>query len=410
MAAAVIMPKAGITVEFCIIGQWLKKPGDRVELGDVLFSYETDKATFECESTAAGTLLECFYQDGDEVPCLVNVCAIGNPGEDVSDLRPDKIPAPAAELRTEAPAATPAPPVAGDGDRDWSGISPRARDLAARAGVDPALAVPTGPKGRIIERDVRTLLKDGPAPAPEASVPAQVRESAASSEFEDVKFSGIRRAIAKTMHQSLSTMAQLTHQHSFDAAQILEYRKKLKEAGGVYGGVTLGDILLYAVSRTLKNHPDLNANLLEENVLRRFRHVNLGVAVNTDRGLMVPTVFHADALSLLELSGEVKRLAGLCRSGAVSPDLLQGGSFTVSNLGALGVEAFTPVINPPQTGILGVCAVIQRPRACGGGIELYPAMGLSLSYDHRAVDGAPAAAFMSELCANLERFTALLAL
>ncbi|MBE6606046.1 MAG: 2-oxo acid dehydrogenase subunit E2 [Ruminococcaceae bacterium] len=418
MAKAVIMPKAGITVESCIIGNWEKKVGDSVKVGDILFTYETDKASFECESTEEGTLLEIFYSDGEEVPCLVNVCAVGNPGEDCSALRPEGAPeesAPAVVVEEKpaeasAPAATLVPAIettAVSGEK--SAISPRAKKLAERAGVDASLATPTGPNGRIIERDVRTLM-DNPvvasAPA-QTSAPAAV---AADEEYKDVKFSGIRRAISKSMHTSLSTMAQLTHNTSFDATNILAYRKQLKAAEGDLAGITLGDIVLYAVSRTLLNHPDLNAHMLDDNSIRLFKHVNLGVAVDTPRGLMVPTIFHADEMSLLEISKAVKELAAQCREGNISPDKLTGGSFTVSNLGNLGVESFTPVINPPQTGILGVCTTTDRVRkAADGALTVYPAMGLSLTYDHRAVDGSPAARFQKELCKNLENFTTLLA-
>ena len=402
-AKAVIMPKAGITVESCIIGSWEKKVGDQVKIGDILFTYETDKASFECESTAEGELLEIFYEDGEEVPCLQNVCAVGPHGEDCSCLRPGaEIPAavetaPAAEAAAPAAEVT-AAPVSG------APVSPRAAKLAKAHGVDATQAVGTGPNGRIIERDVQKLIAQGVQPKAAATAPV------CEDEYEDVKFSGIRRAISKSMHTSLSTMAQLTHNVSFDATQILAYRKALKAAGGDYAGITIGDILLYAVSRTLLNHKDLNANMLDDNSIRKFNHVNLGVAVDTPRGLMVPTIVHADQMSLLEISQAVKSLAGECREGNISPDKLSGGSFTVSNLGSFGVESFTPVINPPQTGILGVCGTIDRVRkGADGGIELYPAMGLSLTYDHRAVDGTPASRFLQELCKNLENFTTLLA-
>lgn len=410
MANAVIMPKAGITVESCIIGTWEKKIGDAVKVGDVLFTYETDKASFECESTEEGTLLEIFYQEGDEVPCLVNVCAVGNPGDDCSALRPGDAPADTAEpAKTEEVKAAPvieAVPTASTGD--GAAVSPRAKKLAERAGVDAKDAVATGPNGRIIERDVRALMENPAAKKAEAA-PA-ISAAPVEEEYEDVKFSGIRRAISKSMHTSLSTMAQLTHNTSFDATEILKYRKQLKAAENECSGITLGDIVLYAVSRTLLNHPDLNANMLDDNNIRLFKHVNLGVAVDTPRGLMVPTIFHADEMSLLEISKAVKELAQECRSGAISPDKLSGGSFTVSNLGNLGVESFTPVINPPQTGILGVCGTVDRVRkGADGSIVIYPAMGLSLTYDHRAVDGTPAARFQKELCYNLENFTTLLA-
>ena len=393
-AVAVIMPKAGITVESCIIGEWLKQVGDEVKEGDILFTYETDKASFECESTASGTILEILHEAGDEVPCLDPVCMVGVAGA----------------VAAAAPAAA------------GAAISPRAKNLAQSAGVNAAEAVGTGPNGRIIERDVQTLIANKPAvaaapaavaaPAPAAApapVVAAAPAAAAEAEYKDVKFSGIRRAISKSMSTSLHTMAQLTHNTSFDATCILNYRKQLKAAGGEYAGITLGDIILYAVSRTLLNYPDLNANMLDDNNIRLFSHVNLGVAVDTPRGLMVPTIRHADEMSLLEISKAVKQLAAECRDGAINPDKLSGGSFTVSNLGNMGVESFTPVINPPQTGILGVCGTIDRVRkGKDGGIEIYPAMGLSLTYDHRAVDGTPAAKFQKELGFNLENFTVLL--
>lgn len=417
MVNGVLMPKAGITVESCIIGKWRKAVGDRVAVGDILFDYETDKASFECESTAGGELLEIFFQDGDEVPCLVNVCAIGTKGEDCASLRPvgttpaapsapaEEAPGVRAELTPSAPAGTGAP------------VSPRARKLAETAGVDAAQAAGTGPNGRIIERDVRRLMSEG-APVREA-LPVEeeafaARDSGLSggeAEYEDVKFSNIRRVIARDMVNSLQAMAQLTEHFSFDASAIQGYRKLLKGMEGDCAGITLGDMLLFAVSRTILDYPDLNANAIEDGSVRRFRHVNLGVAVDTPRGLMVPTIFHADQKSLLQISREVRELAAQARSGRISPDLLAGGTFTVTNLGSTGVEMFTPIINPPQTGILGVCGITQRVRAGEDGqAVLYPAMGLSLTVDHRIVDGAPAAYFMRALCGNLERFTALLAL
>ena len=404
-AQAVIMPKAGITVESCIIGEWLKQIGDDVKIGDILFTYETDKASFECESTAEGKLLARFFEEGDEVPCMENVCAVGPEGEPTDCLKPGAAPmvveeAPVAAVEAAPAAEAVAAPVAG------APVSPRAAKLAKAHGVDASLAIGTGPNGRIIERDVQKLIANG-VPAKTAAPAAAVCDG---PEYEDVKFSGIRRAISKSMTTSLHTMAQLTHNTSFDATAILNYRKALKAAGGDYAGITLGDIILYAVSRTVLNYPDLNANMVEDNSIRRFNHVNLGVAVDTPRGLMVPTIFHADEMSLLEISKAVKELAAECREGSINPDKLSGGSFTVSNLGNLGVESFTPVINPPQTGILGVCGTIDRVRkGADGSIQIYPAMGLSLTYDHRAVDGTPAAKFQQELGKNLENFTTLLA-
>lgn len=226
----------------------------------------------------------------------------------------------------------------------------------------------------------------------------------------DVKFSGVRRATAKGMTKSLSTMAQLTNCHSFDATAILALRKQIKANGEAMGmpNITLNDMILFAVSRVIKNHPDLNATMPEENVLRKYTHVNLGMAVDTPKGLFVPTIFHADEMSLAEISVEAKRVAKLCQEGKATPDLLAGATFTVSNVGSLGVEMFTPIINPPQVGILGVCGTITRIKEVNGEIKPYQAMPLCLTYDHRAVDGSPASRFMKELCSALENFSLLM--
>jgi len=212
------------------------------------------------------------------------------------------------------------------------------------------------------------------------------------------------------MTTSLSTMAQLTNNTSFDASALLKYRKLLKEKGEALGvnGITISDIIIYAVSRTLKNHRSLNAHLLDDK-MRYFNGVHIGIACDTERGLLVPTLFNADKMSLLEISKKSKEIIADTKAGKVSPDLLQGASFTVSNLGTMGIESFTPVINPPQTGILGLCATVERVRTVNGQITTYPAMGLSLTYDHRAVDGAPASLFLKELCTNLENIDLLLA-
>ena len=223
----------------------------------------------------------------------------------------------------------------------------------------------------------------------------------------------LNKVIAKAMLGSLTSMAQLTHNASFDCTEIQKLRKLFKEKGAQRGmeKITLNDIILYAVSRTLAN-PDfraLNANLLGGDQMKYYRHVNLGVAVDTDRGLMVPTIFKADTLSLKEISQVAKKLANDCKAGTINPDLLRDGSFTVSNLGSLGIESFTPVINPPQTGILGVNTIVNRVREVNGQLALYPSMTLSLTYDHRALDGAPASRFLHALCQNLENITLLLA-
>jgi len=428
VAQGVLMPKAGITVEECIITEWLKKVGDQIAVGDILFTYETDKATFECESTAAGTLLEIFYNDGDEVPVLVNVCAIGNPGDSTVGLKsgeeaPAAAPAEAAPAASAAPAVSVAAPVAAAAvvANPDAKVSPRAKMIAETLGVDPTQAAPTGPYGRVIERDVRALAQTqalSPAAAPvveaapaKAEAPAAAPVAAApEADYVDEKFSAIRKATAKAMVRSLSTMAQLTHQHSFDASTILNLRKQLKANGEAMGmpNITINDLVMFAVSRVILNHPQLNATMPEENMIRKYNNVHLGMAVDTPKGLMVPTIFNANKLSLAELSIEAKRLAKICQEGKATPDMLSGASFTVSNVGSLGVEVFTPVVNPPQVGILGVCGTTTRIKEVNGEIKTYPGMNLCLSYDHRALDGTPASKFMKELCQALENFSLLM--
>ncbi len=240
---------------------------------------------------------------------------------------------------------------------------------------------------------------------------APVLPGVVDAEFTDVKLSGVRKAIAKAMHASLSQMAQLTHHSSFDATSILNFRAKVKSSMETLSlpNITLNDIVLYAAVKTLRNHPEANAHFLGDS-MRLFHGVNLGMAVDTQRGLLVPTLFGADKMSLSEISTNLKSLAASAQSGKISPDLLSGGTFTVSNLGALGVEQFTPVINPPQACILGVCNITYRQKKTESGFETYPAMGLSLTYDHRAIDGAPAQRFLRDLCNALENFDVLLAM
>lgn len=431
MATLVIMPRQGQSVESCVITEWKKKKGDAVAVKDILFSYETDKSSFDEEAAVAGTLLETFAEDGDDVPCLNPVCIIGEPGEDISALiaeakkqiggdepAPETKPeAKAAAIPVAAPALTAAPaaaPAATEAD-GFIRISPRARHLAERTGADISKAEPTGPMGRIIERDINALLDRGiyvGASAAEKPTAAAAAAASPEVEYEDVKLPNIRKVIAKSMHASLSSMAQLTLNASFDATKIMSLRAAFKAKGEALGmnNVTLNDMVLYAAAKTLRGHRDLNANYLDDkDIMRYFTHVNLGVAVDTPRGLLVPTVFAADTLSLNELSAQTKTLISEAKAGTISPDKLRGGSFTVTNLGSMGIVSFTPVVNPPQTGILGVGTITRRVKTVDGQDVFYDAMGLSLTFDHRALDGAPAARFLRELCLGLENFGLLMA-
>ena len=415
----VMMPKQGITVESCILTKWNVKVGDAVKKGDVLFSYETDKSSFEQESEFEGEVLALFCEEGDEVPVLTNVCVIGKKGDDVSFFAPDGAVASVEEVKAEASKATaveakPAEAVAtATANADGKVfVSPRAKALAQKLGVDLATATATGPNGRIIERDIREASVNPKAVAPvqevKAEAPASKLENVDVKAFKDEKMSNIRKVIAKNMVASLSTMAQLTHNISFDCTNIMAFRKYLKDNAETLKlpSITINNIIVFAVSRVIKKHKDLNANLINGDTMRYFEHANIGIATDTPRGLLVPTLFGADLMSLSEIASKSKKLSTDAIDGKISPELLTGGSFTISNVGTMGIESFTPVVNPPQTGILGVNTLETRIKlGKNGEIVPYTAMNLSLSYDHRALDGAPASRFLKELKDYLENFS-----
>ena len=422
-AKPVTMPKAGITVESCILTKWNVKVGDTVKVGDVMFSYETDKSSFDFQAEIEGEVLALFCEEGDEVPVLSNVCAVGAHGDDPSPLAPGGA-APVAvveEVKAPVQAAPATAPVTNTASASADGkifASPRAKNLAVKLGVDLKDATPTGPNGRIIERDVREAsLTVKAAPVATAAAPAQAAAPAPAVEvkasddlkaFKDEKMSNIRKVIAKNMVMSLSTMAQLTHTISFDCTNIMAFRKYLKDNAEILKlpPITINHIIIYAVSRVLKNHRDLNAHLLNGDTMRYFEHVNMGIATDTPRGLLVPTLFGADTMSLSEIAVKSKKLSQDAIDGKLSPEFLTGGSFTISNVGNMGIESFTPVVNPPQTGILGVNTLETRIKLNKEGeIVPYTAMALSLSYDHRALDGAPASRFLKELKEFLENFS-----
>ena len=444
MATLVIMPRQGQSVESCVITAFNKKVGDTVEKGEVLFSYETDKSSFEEPAPEAGKILAIFREEGDDVPCLENVLVIGNDGEDISAFVPKadaEAAAPAAavaeEKKEEAKPAEAAPTATADLGADTRSISPRARLLAEKTHADLLKAVPTGPNGRIIERDVQKLVDLGltvsPAAksayanategsgisgkvvlsdlAPKAAQEATVAPTAEPvSDFYDEKIPNIRKIIAKAMCQSLSSMAQLTFNSSFDATKMIALRNSLKAGAEKMGlaNITYNDMILFAVSRVLKNHKMFNAHYLNDDTMRFFNTVNLGIAVDTERGLMVPTVFGAEKLSLNEVSIKAKSVITDAQSGKINPDLLKGATFTVSNLGSLGIESFTPIVNPPQTAILGIDCITKRIKEVNGEDVTYPAMGLSLTVDHRAIDGADAARFLKDVGFALENIDILL--
>jgi len=452
MATAVIMPRQGQTVESCLIAGWKKQKGDQVSEGEVLCEVETDKALVEVESPASGTLLELFFAVGDDVPVLTNIAVIGEPGEDVSSFRPDGAatdeakPAPPAAEPTAAATPALAPQTLAGGRL---AISPRARKLAENKSLDITVLQGSGPGGRIIERDVQAALPAMPKMTPlaksmagtgEYNIPAQGSgvggrimsgdltpavageaqviftvpledDVSLKDDIEVIQVKGVRKVIAERMWQSLQETAQLTLNASADARALLAYRKRLKASDESLGlqKVTINDLILLAVSRTLPQFPEVNA-LFTGNTISRYKNVHLAVAVDTPRGLVVPVIRNAQALSLKQIAMEAKRLAAGAMDGSVSPDELTGGTFTVTNLGSLGIESFTPILNPPQVGILGVGNINLKPVEVGGEVEFVPHLSLSLTINHQVVDGAPAARFLQMLSQRLAELELLLAL
>ena len=438
MAIPVILPRQGQSVETCIIGEWYKQVGDQVKAGEILFSYETDKASFEEEAKEDGELLAVFYEEGDEVPVLINVAVIGKKGESVDEFRPGGESAPAeteeaAIVVEAAPAPTAKEVVLVEKQEGKIKISPRAKVRAEKLGVVYEQIQGSGPQGRIIAQDVEAAAVALPKMTPLAQEKAKAEGLTSAKEttglggrvgagdlitfnpvygddFEVKKLSNMRKLIAKAMHQSLQNSAQLTHHMSADARQIMALRKSFKkklESGEVSQNITINDLVCFAVIKALKNFPQVNTHFIGDS-MRWFKKVHLGLAVDTERGLMVPAIKNADDLSIEGLSAQLTAVAGQCRKGNVDPELLkpEAASFTVSNLGNYGVEMFTPVINLPQSAILGVCTIIPRPKDLGDGVYGFvPMMGLSLTYNHQALDGGEATLFLKEIKEQIENLT-----
>ncbi|MEN8116643.1 MAG: dihydrolipoamide acetyltransferase family protein [Bacteroidota bacterium] len=422
MAVPVMMPRQGQSVESCILGQWYKEVGEEVNEGDILFSYETDKASFEEEAKESGILLAAFFEEGDEIPVLTNVAVIGKEGESIDEFGPG------TEAADEKPAEEKAaekevveePKVVEFDVEDTSAdkrirISPLAKKMAESMGINITTLKGSGPHGRIIARDVEASSKTvgasakatAPAPKP-AAAPAVVLES--GDDFEIKAIPNIRKLIATAMHQSLQNSAQLTHHLSADARKVMALRKKFKQQfadGEINQNITINDLVCFAVIRALEKFPQANTHYHGDK-MKWFNKVHLGLAVDTDRGLMVPALKNADDLSITGLSSQLKQMSTAARNGNINPDLLnpEAATFTVSNLGNYGVEMFTPVINLPQTAILGVCTIVPRPKEIEESVYGFvPMMGLSLTYNHQALDGGEATLFLAEIKNQIENLS-----
>ena len=444
MSTPVLMPKLGNSVESSLILKWRKQPGDHVKVGEVLCEIETDKATMEVESPSEGVLLEQLFAEGDEVAVLTVIAQVGVPGETVAPVVTTFV-APSVNSSTANPSVSnPLDSSLSNSSRTQANatslapksserfISPRARNLALREYL-PLERVTTGsgPNGRIIERDVLAVLehraanpaapiavKQSPEPSPvtpSQPMPSSQREPILRTPEDGVTatpLKGIRKRVADRMLESLQTTAQLTLNASADARELQAFRARFKALAvrdPSLPNITLNHLILLVAARTLKAFPELNAHL-EHDVTYNYRDVHLGFAVDTERGLLVPVIRDASRISLRELAERATNLAREAQVGRAAPTDLQGGTFTVSNLGAFGIETFTPILNPPQVAILGVGGIQPKAVQEGEHVRFYPHLSLSLTVNHQVVDGAPAARFLQALCRNLAHLEDLMLL
>lgn len=439
MAEKVIMPKQGNSVESCIIVEWKKQVGETIEAGEVICEAETDKSTIEVESNFSGTVLKLLYNVDDEAPVMEPIAYIGEPGEKIDDSDAEEVTkednsdkeATKEETKIEVPTIE---AVKG------TGASPRARNLAEKKGIDVETVPATGPKGLIIERDVEKLSSQPLSAAARAnmnnagnipatgsgiggrilssdlaekatqSVQQEVVEETEVNEYEEIKVRGIRKVTAVRMLESMQTSCQLTLNATADVTAMKRLRKGFKNSDERLGlqKITLNDLVMFAVTRTLPDFPEFNTHFLGD-TMRRYHNVDLGMATDTAKGLMVPVIRSAQKLSLLEISNKAKALATLCHEGKAQPDDISGSTFTVTNVGAFGVDSFTPVINLPEVAILGVGGIHLNPVQKDNEVKFVPSMTFSLTIDHRAVDGGPAARFLQALIKNIESIDLLLA-
>ena len=444
MAKVIVMPKLGLTMTEGTVSKWLKHEGDTVKEGEGLFEVETDKLTNTIEASVSGVLLKIVAAEGAEVPCLKPVAVIGEPGEDYAALLGGAAPA-EPKAGAEAPAAPAAPaPARAPGERVLA--SPAAKKLAKSLGIDISLVSGTGPKGRITEEDVKNYKPAGAAPSPmpddsgpkvKASplaakvaadigvelkdIPAHGRVLAAdilaavqgagtgpapaAPREEAVPMNGMRKAIANNMLNSHMTSPTVTFNLGIDMTELKRLREQLKSDDVK---VSYTDLLVKIVAKALTEFPLLNCSVDGNKIIYKH-YVNMGVAVALDNGLVVPNVRDADKKTLSEISAEVKELAAKAREGRLPMDALSGGTFTITNLGMYGIESFSPIINQPEVAILGVNTMEDKVVVVNGEICVRPIMNLSLTADHRVVDGSVAAQFLQRIKKLMENPALLLA-
>ncbi|MGA3090862.1 MAG: dihydrolipoamide acetyltransferase family protein [Terriglobales bacterium] len=426
MAIPIELPKLGNTVEECILSRWTKHAGDTVAAGDLVAEIETDKATFELEAPVEGTVLATFFEEGALVPVFTNLFVIGQPGEDVEAFRPKApvaSPAAAGGIVPDAPASAASTPASRDRAPAVNAsvpgaLSPRARRFAEERDFHPAAVRGTGPGGRVLEQDLRDLYFGSPRVSETAR--AQALEGAEAAREGSglagmilaadlgpaaVRISNIRERIARRMRDSLVSTAQYTLNSSADAGGLLRLRTRIKQSGST-PDINLNHLVAFCAVKAVLEMPEVNA-LFVDGKLYPSAAVHLGFACDTPRGLLVPVVRDAHRMSAGELALRMKELSAQAVQGSISADDLGGATFTVSNLGNLGIESFTPLLNPPQVAILGVNAIQLKPVRRNVNVEFIDSIGFSLTCDHQIVDGAPGARFLKVLQQKIENVETL---
>ena len=428
------------------IGKWLVKEGDTVTQGQPLLEIETDKVVHEQESPTDGVIAQLIAEEGTNVPVNAVLAIIGAPGEEVARFETDTVTALQTPAQPEQPKVTPSTTVeikaspaarqlaeklaidltqvqpSGPGGRilendvqryiDLRGeapaettrlkASPLARRLAKEHGINLVSIVGSGPDGRIVRDDVLQAASAAAAETPVAPTAPVVEAATLQQATEVISMSGIREIIAERMTLSVQTNASVTLHTEVDATAFVELRGMLNDKLQTREvSLTYTDLLVKVVANALREHPRLNATLTDDGI-HLLSEINIGVAVALEDGLVVPVVQNADKERLSEISAQVRSFAERARSNQLTPGELQGGTFTITNLGNFGVDAFTPIINPPESGILGVGRILKKPVVHNDEIAIRSMLTLSLTFDHRVIDGAPAAQFLQTVAGYIQ--------
>ena len=410
MAEVIRMPKRSDTMTEGVIVSWLKNVGDAIKPGEILAEVETDKATMELENFVKGTLLHIGIPAGGSVPVDALIAIVGNAGEDISALlAASTAAAPAAATETApvapsntapaAPTPTVAEPVAQTVTDSRLKASPLAKSLAKEKGIDLSLVPGSGDNGRIVKRDVENFTPATSTPSAKAAAPIALPQIVASESFTEVPVSQMRKAIARRLGESKHTAPHFYLTMSIVMDNAIAARKQMNEFSEVK--ISVNDLIVKAVALSLRKNPHVNSSWLGDKI-RYNQHIHVGVAVAIEDGLIVPVVKFADNKSLSHISVEVKQLAEKAKNKKLQPNEFEGNTFTISNLGMFGIDEFTAIINPPDACILAVGAAKETVIAQNGEMKIAQVMKVTLSCDHRVVDGATGSAFLQTLKDLLE--------